>query len=210
MQKNYTKINKKLMIEKSQTFIMGKKLSMKSFLNPKNLNYPVTVISPYTSTINKIIEISNSNIFKVQIKYKNLNKKITGFSFKEFKVKSIENMKINQEFSIRDLAIGDKIQASSKSIGKGNGSNIKRNNFQRGPMSHGSKHIRLQGSLGAGTTPGRVFPGKKMPGRLGGDLTTIKNLEIVYISTEKNVFYAKGSVAGKKNSLIKIVSNLKY
>jgi large subunit ribosomal protein L3 len=197
------------MVEKSQTFLMGKKLSMGNFLNPKNLNCPITVINPYISIVNKITEISNSNFFKVQIRYTPLNKKITGFKFKEFKVKNIENINVNQEFSIQNITAGDKIQISSKSIGKGNGSNIKRNNFQRGPMSHGSKHIRLQGSLGAGTTPGRVFPGKKMPGRLGGNLTTIKNLEIVSINVEKNIFCVKGSIPGKKNSLIKIVSTLK-
>lgn len=99
--------------------------------------------------------------------------------------------------------IGEKIKISGLSIGKGNQGNIKRNNFKRGPMSHGSKHHRLQGSLGAGTTPGRVFPGKKMAGRTGGKNVTITGLTIIDIFLKNNIIAIKGSIPGKfGNSII--------
>ena len=73
-------------------------------------------------------------------------------------------------------------------------------------MTHGSKNHRLPGSIGAGSTPGRVYPGKKMSGQLGGEKVTLKNLEVIYISSEDNVLVLKGSVPGKKNNILKIQS----
>jgi large subunit ribosomal protein L3 len=97
-----------------------------------------------------------------------------------------------------------KIRVTGKSIGKGFAGNQKRHNFSRGPMTHGSKNHRLPGSIGAGSTPGRVYPGKKMAGRLGGQNVTLKNTEILYVNTEENILVIKGSVPGKKNTLLKI------
>jgi large subunit ribosomal protein L3 len=71
-------------------------------------------------------------------------------------------------------------------------------------MTHGSKNHRLPGSIGAGSTPGRVYPGKKMAGRLGGQTVTLKNTEILYVNAEENILVVKGSVPGKKNTLLKI------
>jgi large subunit ribosomal protein L3 len=71
-------------------------------------------------------------------------------------------------------------------------------------MTHGSKNHRLPGSIGAGSTPGRVYPGKKMAGRLGGQKVTLKNTEVLYVNTEENILVVKGSVPGKKNTLLKI------
>ena len=90
------------------------------------------------------------------------------------------------------------------SIGKGFAGNQKRHNFSRGPMTHGSKNHRLPGSIGAGSTPGRVYPGKKMAGQLGNKTVTIKNSEILFIDSEENILVLKGSLPGKKNSVLKI------
>ncbi len=109
----------------------------------------------------------------------------------------------NNNLVINNFQIGEKIKISGISIGKGNQGNIKRNNFKRGPMSHGSKHHRLQGSLGAGTTPGRVFPGKKMAGRTGGKNVTINGLTIIDTFLKNNILAIKGSIPGKfGNSII--------
>lgn len=81
---------------------------------------------------------------------------------------------------------------------------IKRHNFHRGPMTHGSKSHRAIGSIGAGTTPGRVFKGKKMPGRMGGTKTKIRKLQIVKIDSELRVFMIKGAVPGKPGNLLRI------
>jgi large subunit ribosomal protein L3 len=100
--------------------------------------------------------------------------------------------------------IGQKVNVTGFTIGKGNAGNIKRNNHTRGGMSHGSKSHRLQGSIGSGTTPGRVFPGKKMPGRLGMEKRTITGLEIVNIDTKENLLVIKGCIPGKSGNLISI------
>ena len=93
---------------------------------------------------------------------------------------------------------------TGKSIGKGFAGNQKRHNFSRGPITHGSKNHRLPGSIGAGSTPGRVYPGKKMAGQLGGKTVTIKNSEVLFINTEEQILVLKGSLPGKQNTLLKI------
>jgi len=90
------------------------------------------------------------------------------------------------------------------SIGKGFAGNQKRHNFSRGPMTHGSKNHRLPGSIGAGSTPGRVYPGKKMAGHLGNKKVTLKNTKILYINAEENILVVKGSVPGKNNTVLKM------
>ena len=93
---------------------------------------------------------------------------------------------------------------TGKSIGKGFAGNQKRHNFSRGPMTHGSKNHRLPGSIGAGSTPGRVYPGKKMAGQLGGQTVTIKNSEVLFINVEEKILVLKGSLPGKQNAMLKI------
>jgi large subunit ribosomal protein L3 len=102
------------------------------------------------------------------------------------------------------LTVGQKVKVTGKSIGKGFAGNQKRNNFSRGPMTHGSKNHRAPGSIGAGSTPGRVYPGKKMAGQMGNKTVTIKNSEILFINPEENILVLKGSLPGKKNSVLKI------
>jgi large subunit ribosomal protein L3 len=111
---------------------------------------------------------------------------------------------IGQKFTVDMFKIGQYLNISGLSIGKGNLGNIKRNNFDRGPMSHGSKHHRLQGSMGSGTSPGRVFPGKKMPGRSGMKKCTISGLEILDIDKKENLLIIKGSIPGKSGNLVSL------
>jgi large subunit ribosomal protein L3 len=123
---------------------------------------------------------------------------------KEFRVPSIGTYEVGQLITVEQFQVGQTVQVTSKSIGKGFAGTIKRHNFGRGPMAHGSKNHRAPGSIGASATPARVFPGKKMPGRLGGKTVTIKNLTIVDIDTENNLLVVKGSVPGKRGNLVKI------
>ena len=113
----------------------------------------------------------------------------------------LDNEQIYDASDLADVVPGFE---TGKSIGKGFAGNQKRHNFSRGPMTHGSKNHRLPGSIGAGSTPGRVYPGKKMAGRMGGQNVTLKNTEILYVNTEENILVVKGSVPGKKNTLLKI------
>jgi large subunit ribosomal protein L3 len=113
-------------------------------------------------------------------------------------------VKIADKITVNIFSIGQLVSVSGKSIGKGFAGTIKRYNFTRGPMTHGSKNHREPGSIGQGSTPGRVFPGKKMPGRLGGGQTMIKNLKVIHINTENNLLVVKGTVPGKAGNLLSV------
>jgi len=124
--------------------------------------------------------------------------------FGEFRVENPQEYKLGEKVGLNRLSIGQKVKVTGTSIGKGFAGNQKRHNFSRGPMTHGSKNHRLPGSIGAGSTPGRVYPGKKMAGQLGNKTVTIKNSEILFIDSEENILVLKGSLPGKKNSVLKI------
>jgi large subunit ribosomal protein L3 len=125
-------------------------------------------------------------------------------SFGEFRVNDPQNFKLGQSITLDSFEVGQKVRVTGKSIGKGFAGNQKRHNFSRGPMTHGSKNHRLPGSIGAGSTPGRVYPGKKMAGQMGNKTITIKNSEILFISVPENILVLKGSLPGKKDNLLRI------
>jgi large subunit ribosomal protein L3 len=102
------------------------------------------------------------------------------------------------------------VRLTGKTIGKGFTGNQKRHNFSRGPMTHGSKNHRLPGSIGAGSTPGRVYPGKKMAGHLGNANVTLKNTKIIYVNEAENILVVKGSVPGKRNNILKLSAPKTY
>jgi len=201
--------------------ILGKKIGMTQIFDLKGNAVPVTLINAGPCFISQIKTNENSGYTAIQLAFseiyqnnKSLTKSMLGHFIKsdlklyrylkEFKVETILDFKIGQKISISSFNLGDRINVKGLTTGKGYASNIKRNKFKRGPMSHGSKHHRLQGSLGAGTSPGRVFPGKKMSGHLGVTNCTIKNLEILLIDKTNNLIIIKGSIPGKKNNLVKL------
>lgn len=104
-----------------------------------------------------------------------------------------------------ELKAGDLVRVSGKTIGKGFQGTVKRYHHHRGPMSHGSKSHRLVGSIGSGTTPGRVWKGRRMPGRMGGGRATVKNLQVVSVMPEQKLVLLYGSVPGKKGNRVEIV-----
>lgn len=201
--------------------ILGKKIGMTQIFDLKGNAVPVTIVNSGPCFISQIKTNENSGYIAVQLAFseiylnnKSLTKPLRGHFeksnikyyryLKEFKVKNSLKFKLGQKISLSLFNVGEYVNAKALTIGKGNASNIKKNKFKRGPMSHGSKHHRLQGSLGAGTSPGRVFPGKKMPGRLGSINCTIKNLEILLIDKINNFLIIKGSIPGKRGSLVKL------
>merc|ERR1711975_129912 len=125
---------------------------------------------------------------------------------KEYRVSNVNDFELGQIIDVKNFTEGDFVDISGKSIGKGFAGNQKRHNFTRGPMTHGSKNHRAPGSIGAGSTPGRVYPGKKMAGQLGGGMVTLKNTEILYLNVEEQILVLKGSLPGKHNTLLKIQS----
>ena len=182
---------------------------------------PVTIIKGGPCFVTQIKSIENCGYNAIQLGYleisanaKCLKKPQLGhfnkvnlppFKYlKEYKTTEVNNFEIGQKFSVDMFKVGECVTITGFTIGKGYAGNVKRNNFNCGAMSHGSKHHRLQGSIGSGTTPGRVFPGKKMSGRLGVDKKTISGLEIIDIDTKENLLVIKGSIPGKSGNLVSI------
>ena len=128
---------------------------------------------------------------------------------KEFRFENAEEYTLAQEIKADIFADGDHIDATAVSKGKGFQGAIKRLGQSRGPMAHGSKFHRHQGSNGSATTPGRVFKGKGMPGHMGSKRITIQNLEVVRVDVENNVILVKGAVPGPKKSLVTLKETVK-
>ena len=199
--------------------LLGKKIGMTQVFNSLGNVVPVTVLELGPCIVTQIKTTENHSRNTVQIGYKIINNKASTKSelghlskfklpalkhLKEFKTNSYKKFTVGQSLSVASLKVGDLIDVQGKSIGKGFTGYQKRHHFTRGPMSHGSKNHRQPGSISAGTTPGRVFPGKKMAGRMGNKQVTVKNLEVVDINIERNIVLVKGSVPGKPGNLISI------
>jgi large subunit ribosomal protein L3 len=186
--------------------LLGTKIGITQIFNTEGNFIPITIIKCGPCYITQIKNLKNCGYNAIQIGYlekvKNKERSNLFHFLKEYKIKNVSDYEINQKIDVSIFEKNEFVNISSMSIGKGYAGNIKRNNFTRGPMSHGSKHHRLQGSIGSGTTPGRVFPGKKMSGHLGSKNTIIKNLKIIDIYKDKNIIIIKGSIPGKKGSLV--------
>jgi large subunit ribosomal protein L3 len=202
-----------------QAGLFAKKVGMTQIFNEKGTILPVTILKTGLCQVSQIKTVNTDGYNAVQVAYgeenlKKINKPILGHlkkmgdkgfkSFGEFRVTKPEEFKLGQVIKVDTFSVGQKVRVTGKSIGKGFAGNQKRNNFSRGPMTHGSKNHRLPGSIGAGSTPGRVYPGKKMAGQLGNEIVTLKNTEIVYVNPEDNILVLKGSIPGKKNAVLKI------
>ena len=193
---------------------------MTQIFDSKGTLIPVTIIKSSPCYITQIKTESECGYNAIQIGYleitktKKLTKPELGHlsknnlpglkHLKEYRVNDISEYKIGQKLDLNLFQTGELVKITGLTIGKGNAGNIKKNHFNRGAMTHGSKHHRLQGSMGAGTSPGRVFPGKKMPGRLGMEQQTINGLEIITVDSTENILLIKGSIPGKSGNLISI------
>jgi len=124
-------------------------------------------------------------------------------TIREFRLDSVDGYELGQTIGIADLFTdGDLVDVTGVSKGKGFAGQIKRHNFHRGPKTHGSDHHREPGSIGPGTTPGRVYKGLKMAGHMGDQRKTVKKLRVVRADPEKNLLLVKGSLPGARGSLI--------
>ena len=128
---------------------------------------------------------------------------------REFRFENADEYELAQEIKADIFAAGDKIDATAISKGKGFQGAVKRLGQHRGPMKHGSKFHRHQGSNGACSSPSRVFKGKGMPGQMGGVKVTVQNLEVVRVDADKNLLLVKGAVPGAKKALITIKESVK-
>ena len=200
--------------------ILGKKLGMSQFFDDTGKSIPVTVIEAGPCRITQLKSTSTDGYTAVQlgfgdIREKLVNKPAAGHLAKsgeeplrhlrEYRVDSVEGLSLGSSITVSDFEAGQKVDVSGDTMGRGFAGLQKRHGFSRGPMSHGSKNHREPGSIGAGTTPGRVYPGKRMAGRYGGKQITSKGLVILKVDTERNLLVVKGSVPGKPGSLLNIL-----
>jgi large subunit ribosomal protein L3 len=199
--------------------ILGTKLGMTQIFDESGLAIPVTIIKAGPCIVTQIKTLETDGYSAVQIGYSEIQSKLmtkprlghlhkSGIPplkyLKEYRIQSSAGESLGATISVTSFNLGDKVSITGKTIGKGFAGTVKRHNFTRGPMTHGSKNHREPGSIGMGTTPGRVYPGKKMAGRLGGKQTTIKNLQIVLINPENNLLVIKGAIPGKLGNLLSI------
>lgn len=199
--------------------IIGKKVGMTQIFTEEGVVIPVTVIEagPMAVLQKKTVETDGYNA--VQIGFDNkkehrVNKPLKGHFdkagveykkyVKEFLVENAEEFEIGQELTVELFEAGDKVDVIGTSKGKGTQGPIKRHNYSRGPMSHGSKYHRGGGARAAASDPGRVFKGAKGAGRMGAERVTVQNLEIVKVDADRNLLLIKGAVPGPKSGLITI------
>ena len=199
--------------------ILGKKLGMSQLFDDQGRAVPVTLIEAGPCRITQLKSADTDGYAAVQIGFelireKLINKPSKGHLSKsgddllrhlrEYRVENSSEFELGASITVEDFEKGQKVDVSGDTMGRGFAGYQKRHGFSRGPMSHGSKNHRLPGSTGAGTTPGRVYPGKRMAGRMGGKKVTTRGLEILKIDNDHNLLVVKGSVPGKPGSLLNI------
>ena len=201
--------------------LLGNKIGMTQLFDESGIIIPVTILRVGPCIVTQIKTLQNEGYNAVQIGYGSISGKsltqaqlghLQKFNIKplkylkEFRLKEIPGyLKIGKVLKVDQFLSTKFVQIQGKTIGKGFSGLLKRYNFSRGPMSHGSKNHRAPGSIGMGTTPGRVLPGKKMAGQLGNKKITIKKLEVIRIIPEDNILVVKGSIPGKSGNLVTIM-----
>ena len=204
--------------------ILATKVGMTQIFDENGMLIPVTVLLAGPCVVTQVKTVENDGYDAVQVGFtetreKLVNKPVKGQFEKagvpvmkylrEFRFENASDYKVKDEIKADIFEVGDKVDATAITKGKGFQGAIKRLGQHRGPMKHGSKFHRHQGSNGPATTPGRVTPGKGMPGHMGSVQRTIENLEIVRVDVDNNLLLVKGSVPGPKKSLITIKETVK-
>lgn len=204
----------------TQKVVMGKKVGMTQIFAEDGKIVPVTVVETAPSVIVQIKDEATDGYKAIQLgfdvkKEKQVNKPEKGHFakadaaptkvLKEFRVEDVAQYSLGQKFDLDQFEVGDLVDVTGTSKGKGFAGTIKRWGHHRGPMSHGSKNHRRPASAGA-KGPARIFKGKKSPGRYGGVKVTVQNLEIVKVIPENNALLIKGAIPGAKKSVV-IVKN---
>ena len=204
--------------------LIGRKVGMTQIFDEEGKVIPVTAIEVGPCTVTQIKTVEQDGYTAVQlgfgeVKERKLNKPELGHLSKnklapkkylrEFRLDSVEGMNVGDELKADVFSVGDRVDIQGTSKGKGFQGVIKRHGQSRGPMGHGSMYHRRPGSMGPTSTPGRVFPGKNLPGHMGVETVTIQNLEVVKVDLDKNVILVKGSVPGAKGAILKVKSSVK-
>ena len=208
-----------------QKAIIGKKIGMTQIFDESGKVIPVTVVEAGPCDVIQKKTIENDGYAAVQlgfgdVKVKNVNKPMKGHfdkaevaakkTLKEFRLEGCDGMNVGDVIKADTFAVGDSVDVSGTSKGKGFAGAIKRHNQHRLKETHGTGPVhREAGSMGACSSPSRIYKGKGMPGHMGAEKVTVQNLEVVKIDTENNLIAVKGAIPGAKGSIVTIVNSVK-
>ena len=197
--------------------ILGKKVGITQIFTEDGAMIPVTVVEAGPCVVTQVKTEESDGYAAVQVGFGDIRESLVnkpaagqfkkaGLAVKKYlrEFRTAEEFKVGDTIKVDVFENGDKVDVSGVSKGKGYAGAIKRWGQHRGPMTHGSKYHRGQGSMGAKSYPGRVFKTKKMPGHMGAVQRTIINVEVVGVDAEKNMLLIKGSVPGAKGQLLTI------
>ncbi|QTJ35645.1 50S ribosomal protein L3 [Dolosigranulum pigrum] len=201
--------------------ILGKKVGMTQVFTEGGELVPVTVIEAKPNVVLQVKTVETDGYNAVQLGFDDKRNVLSNQPeqghvkkadtspkrfIREIRDAELGDVEVGSEITVETFKQGDIIDVTGTSKGKGFQGVIKRHNQSRGPETHGSRYHRRPGSMGQAADPARVFKGKKLPGRMGGQTTTIQNLEIVRVDADKNVILVKGNVPGPKKSMVEIRS----
>ena len=198
--------------------ILGKKLGMTQIFTDEGEAVPVTVIEAGPCKVTAVRDADRDGYASVQLAWgevaeRKLSKAELGHLKKadappmrhlvEFRDLDRESL-VGDEVTVAEFEEGTRVKVSAVAIGKGFQGTVKRHNFGRGPVSHGSHNVRAPGSIGASADPARVFKGRKMPGRMGGKRATQRGLEVFRVDAERNLLILRGAVPGPRNGTVEV------
>ena len=193
---------------------------MTRIFDERGRNIPVTVIEAGPCFVTQIKTDETDGYTAVQVGFDEVREKIITKpelghlkgagkvlrTLKEFRLDEVNDLKVGDEINVDIFEKGDIVAVTGKSKGKGFQGTMKRHNFSGGPKSHGQKdRLRAPGSIGAGSSPSRVWKGMKMSGQMGNENVTVRNIEVVEIRPDKNILLVKGSVPGSRNGILQLV-----
>ncbi|MFS0638083.1 50S ribosomal protein L3 [Mesobacillus foraminis] len=203
--------------------ILGRKIGMTQVFAENGDLIPVTVVEAAANVVLQVKNTETDGYEAVQLGFEDKREKLSNKPEKghvakantapkrfvrEFNGVNLAEYEVGQEVKVNIFAEGDLVDVTGISKGKGFQGAIKRHGQSRGPMAHGSRYHRRPGSMGP-VAPNRVFKGKLLPGRMGGEQITVQNLQIVKVDAERNLLLIKGNVPGPKKALLKIKSAIK-
>jgi len=199
-------------------FIIGKKIGMSQIFSNEGIVIPVTIVKAGPCHVTQLKTLTNDGYSAVQLAYLDKKKKKTNKSLighfekagipskkylKEFKYLHIDEIELGSEININQYVVGDLVNVTGITKGKGFAGHMKRHNFSGGRASHGKNSVmRKAGSVGAGTDPGKVWKGTRMAGRMGNDKLTTKNIKVVRLDENKNLIFLKGAIPGSNNKIV--------
>ena len=198
--------------------ILGKKIGMTQLFTEEGESVPVTVIEATPNRVTAVRSADADGYTAIQLGFGEVpERKLTKARLGHLKATDSPPLRhlvefrdpegdfqLGGEVTVADFEPGQKVKVSAVSIGKGFQGTVKRHNFSRGPVSHGSHNVRAPGSIGASADPARVFKGRKMPGRMGGKRITQRGLEVIRVDAETNLLMLRGSIPGPKKGLVKV------